>query len=133
MCVHRLRLARLYILLYIRKIRYAVVLGLSRSLSSFLVSLSVLTSGVGLLNSNLRLITSAAAHFTLLIQLVYLILLFPLQKFETNGIYSCQTPLCLCIYIYVSIRKYLQCVMIIKYLIKIIVYRYTCLHFYLDE
>lgn len=99
MCVHRLRLARLYILLYIRKIRYAVVLGLSRSLSSFLVSLSVLTSGVGLLNSNLRLITSAAAHFTLLIQLVYLILLFPLQKFETNGIYSCQTPLCLCIYI----------------------------------
>lgn len=133
MCVHRLRLARLYILLYIRKIRYAVVLGLSRSLSSFLVSLSVLTSGVGLLNSNLRLITSAAAHFTLLIQLVYLILLFPLQKFETNGIYSCQTPLCLCIYIYVSIRKYLQCVMIIKYLIKIIVYMYTCLHFYLDE
>lgn len=117
MCTPSLRLARLYILLYIRKIRYAVVLGLSRSLSSFLVSLSVLTSGVGLLNSNLRLITSVAAYFTVLIQLVYLILLFPLQKFETKGIYSCQTPLCLCIYIYVSIHKYLQCVMIIKYLI----------------
>lgn len=41
--------------------------------------------------------------------------------------------LCVFVYIYVSIRKYLQCVMIIKYLIKIIVYRYTCLHFYLDE
>lgn len=59
----------------------------------------MLTSSLGLLKSNLTLIASVSSYQLLLIKLVYLTLLFPLQKFEASGIYSCQTHLCVCVHV----------------------------------